>query len=143
MSIEANKALVRRYRELHNTNQLDKLGEVLAANFTPHSMLPQLPPNLEGAKLNHQGTLAVFPDLHVETNDLIAEGDRVVERWTQTMTHTGAPFFIGNLPASGKRITTTGISIYRIADGKIVEHWANMDFFGVLQQVGAFPAPEA
>lgn len=97
---------------------------------------------LSSPRRRQRSTLAVFPDLHVEANDLIAEGDRVVERWTQTMTHTGAPFFIGNLPASGRRITTTGISIYRIADGKIVEHWANMDFFGVLQQVGAFPTPE-
>jgi len=141
MSAEQNKAIVRRYREMHNTNRLDQLGEVLADDFVAHNMLPHLPAGLEGARLNHQGTLAVFPDLHATTDDLIAEGDRVVERWTQTSTHTGAPFAFGNLPASGKRIKTTGISIYRIANGKIVEHWAEMDFFGVLQQIGAIPAP--
>lgn len=141
MSTEANKAVVRRYRELHNTNQLDRLGEVLADDFVPHTLMPGVPATLEGAKMVHQSTLAIFPDNRVTTEDLIAEGDKVVERWTQTMTHTGAPFFVGNIPASGKAIKTTGISIYRIKDGKIVEHWAEMDFLGVLQQVGAVPAP--
>ena len=90
----------------------------------------------------HQGNLAVFPDAYTRTDDLIAEGDLVVERWTMTMHHTGAPFFIGNLPASGKKIEVSGINTYRIAGGKIVETWANMDFMGVLQQIGLVP-PQA
>lgn len=142
MSTEANRALVRRYREIYNTNQLDRLEEVLLPDFTPHATMPGMPWNgLESARQIHLMTKAIFPDLHVETNDLIAESDKVVERWTQTCTHAGAPFFVGNIPASGKRVTITGISIYRIKDGKIVEHWADMDFLGVLQQVGAVPAP--
>ena len=136
---EANKAIVRRYREIYNANQLDKLGEVLAADFAPHNLLPGLPPGLDGIKMVHQGTLAAFPDLRVTTEDLIAEGDRVVERWSQTQTHSGAPFM--NIPPSGKKVRITGISIYRIKDGKIAEHWAEMDFMGVLQQLGAMPAP--
>jgi predicted ester cyclase len=141
MTTEENKAIVRRYREIHNTNNLDALGEVLAPTFTAHDMLPHLPQTLEGAKMNHQGTLAIFPDLRIRTDDLFAEGDMVVERWTQTCHHTGGPFFIGNLPASGKKVEITGINAYRIANGKIVETWANMDFLGVLQQLGLAPAP--
>ncbi|MBI3241904.1 MAG: ester cyclase [Chloroflexi bacterium] len=139
---EANKAIVRRYREIYNTSQLDRLEEVLTADFTPHATFPGMPWNgLESARQVHMMTKAIFPDLHTATEDLIAEGDLVVERWTQTQTHSGGPFFIGNIPPSGKRITTTGISIYRIKGGKIVEHWADMDFLGVLQQVGAVPMP--
>jgi predicted ester cyclase len=143
MSIEANKALVRRYREIYRTNQLDKLEEVLAPDFKPHAVLPGLPPDmppLEIARQVHQMTLAAFPDLRTTTEDLIAEGDKVVERWSQTQTHTGVSIF--GVPAgSGKKIRTSGISIYRIANGKIVEHWGEMDLVGVLQQMGAMPAP--
>jgi predicted ester cyclase len=140
VSLEENKAIVRRYREIYNTNQLDQLGEVLAADFTPHTLLPDVPRTLAGIKMVHQGTLAAFPDLRTTTEDLIAEGDKVAERWTQNMTHTGIAMF-GAPAGSGKKIKTTGISIYRIANGKIVEHWANMDFVGVLQQIGAMPSP--
>ncbi len=141
MSTEANKAIVRRYREIYNSTNLGTLEEVLAADFTPHNMMPGLPPNIEGAKMLQQGTMATFPDLHVTTDDLIAEGDKVVERWTQTQTHTGAPVF-GAPANSGKKVRVTGVSIYRIANGKIVEHWAEMDFHTVLVQLGVIPAPD-
>jgi predicted ester cyclase len=140
MSTEANKAIVRRYREIYNANNLDALSDVLAANFLPHNLMPGLPPGLEGIKMVHQGTLAAFPDLHVTTEELLAEGDKVVERWTQTVTHTGVSIF-GAPANSGKKVRTTGISLYRIADGKIAEHWAEMDFFGVMVQLGIIPAP--
>ena len=137
---EANKAIVRLYREIHNTNQLERLSEVLSQDFIPHTFMPGLPWNgLESAKLVHSLGVASFPDMKVTTEDLIAEGDRVVERWTQTQTHTGEPFM--GIPASNKPIVMTGMSIYRIANGKIVEHWGNMDFFGMMAQMGAIPMP--
>jgi len=140
MSIEDNKKIIRKYREAHNTNNMDLLGEALAASFVAHNMLPNVPQTLEGAKMLHQGNLAVFPDLQTRTDDLFAEGDMVVERWTMTGHHTGAPFFVGNLPASGKKIEVGGINSYRIANGQIVETWGDMDFAGVLQQLGLMPA---
>jgi steroid delta-isomerase-like uncharacterized protein len=135
--LEQNKDIVRRYRDAHNTNQLNLLDDIVAGDLISHNLLPGVPKGLEGGKMVHMGTLAAFPDNHVVTEDLFGEGDRVVERWTMTMTHTGAPFL--EIPASGKRVSVTGISIYRIANGKIVEHWANMDFLGVLQQLGVVP----
>ena len=84
------------------------------------------------------GVIASCPDLQTTTEDLFAEGDKVVERWSMSTTHTGEPFL--GAPASGRRAQVTGIRIYRIADGKIVEHWANMDFLDVLQQFGLAPA---
>lgn len=137
---ENNKAIVRRYREIHNNNEMDKLNEVLSSDFEPHTFMPGMPWNgVESARQVHLLGKASFPDMKVTTEDLIAEGDKVVERWTQTQTHTGESFM--NIPASGKPISFTGISIYRIADGKIVEHWANMDMFGMMAQLGAIPVP--
>ena len=68
------KAIVRRYRDIYNSGNLDALGEVLAADFVGHNMLPGLPPGLEGARALQQGMLATWPDLHVTTDDLIARG---------------------------------------------------------------------
>ena len=141
MSTEENKAIVRRYREAHNTNNLSLIDDVLAPTFVAHEMLPNVPQTIEGAKMVHQSSAAVFPDVQLRTDALIAEGDKVVEQWTMIAHHTGAPFFIGNVPPSGNKVEVTGITTYRIADGKIVETWSNMDFVGVLQQVGVIPPP--
>lgn len=136
--LETNKDIVRRYRDAHNINQLDLLDDIVAADLIAHAQVPNVPPGLEGGKMVHMGVIASCPDLQTRTEDLFAEGDKVVERWSMSMTHTGAPLF--GAPATGRRVQVTGTSIYRIADGKIVEHWANMDFIGVLQQLGLAPA---
>ncbi len=138
MSTEHNKELVRRYRQAHNRNQLDQLDDIVAADLISHNLLPGFVPGLESGKVAHRRALAACPDYHVETVDLIAEEDKVVERWKASGTHTGTAFF--GVPASGKHFSGTGISIYRIASGKIVEHWAEADFLGLLQQLGALPS---
>lgn len=139
MSIQTNKDVVRRYRELYNADHLEDLAEVLAEDFTPHNRLEMpgldLPAGLEGLRQIHHMTLAAFPDLHITTDQLIAEGDFVVELWTQTQTHTGVAVF-GAPAHSGRSVMTSGASIYRLAGGKIVEHWAEMNFVAVLQQLG-------
>ena len=139
MSTEQNKAIVRLYQEAYNTNNLDALLEVVAPDFVSHSLAPGLPPGLQGGNLMHQMTVAAMPDYQVTIEDLIAEGDKVVARFTMTGTHTGAEFL--GLPPSGRKINVTGISIFRVADGKIVEHLANEDALGLLQQLGAMPTP--
>ena len=139
MSTEQNKTLVRRYRELHNTNQLDQLNEIVATDLITHNLMPGLPPGLEGGKMAHMGGMASFPDMHVKTEDMIAEGDKVVERWTNSGSYTGAPFF--GAPPNGKKFSVGGISVYRIENGRIVEHWGEMDFLGLLQQLGMISAP--
>lgn len=139
MSTEANKQIVRRYQEAHNTNNLDRLDEMVAADIISHKTLPGLPPGLEGGKLAHRGTVAAFPDLRHEIEDLFAEGDKVVMRWTMIGTHSGAPF-IGQ-PATGRQMRVSGISIFRLAEGIIVEHWAEPDSLGFMQQLGVIPMP--
>jgi predicted ester cyclase len=135
---EANKAIIRRYREAHNTNNLGALDAIVATDLIAHNMLPGLPPGLAGGKMAHQGFVAAFPDGQTRTEDVIAEGDKVVERYSFRGTNTGS--FLG-APPTGRRVESSSISIYRIANGKIVEHWGENDVIGVMVQLGLMPAP--
>jgi predicted ester cyclase len=84
-----NKALVRRYREAHNRNNLTLLDEIVATDIQSHDGTPGFPPGLEGGKQVHQMFLAAFPDGRVTTEDVISEGDKVVERFSFKGTNTG------------------------------------------------------
>jgi steroid delta-isomerase-like uncharacterized protein len=139
MSTDANKDLVRRYQEAHNTNDLDALNEIVAADLIAHSLMPGVPPGLEGGKLVHGVAVTAFPDFRADIEDLIAEGDKVVARMTFRGTHTGGEFM--GIPPSGRSFTFSATAIFRIAGGKIVEHWGEEDAVGWLQQLGAIPAP--
>jgi hypothetical protein len=133
MSLAENKQIVRRYQEAYNTNQLDALSEIVAADVLTPNIIAGMPPGLEGAKVVHQTTLLGMPDYHTAIEDLIAEGDKVVARVRITGTHTGN--FWG-LPPTGNRINLTGIYVVRIADGQIVEHWGEENGMTVLRQLG-------
>jgi steroid delta-isomerase-like uncharacterized protein len=133
MSIEENKTIVHRYQEIYNSNDLDRLTEVVSEDLlTPHIM-PGIPHGLEGAKVAHRLMLAGFPDYETVIEDMIAEGDKVAARIKMIGTHTGE--FMG-IPATEKRVEFTGIYIARIANGKIVEHWGEEDGVSLLQQLG-------
>lgn len=82
--------------------------------------------------------LAAFPDLAVTVDDVIARADKVVTRLTVRGTHSGE---LMGIPASGTEATWTDVNIYRVADGKIVEEWFSGDYLGMMQQIGAIPAP--
>jgi len=81
------------------------------------------------------GMLAAFPDYQVTIEDLVGEGDKVVARITMSGAHTGTEFL--SLPARGKQFKISGISIFRMASGKIVEHWAVGDTMSLMQQLQA------
>jgi steroid delta-isomerase-like uncharacterized protein len=98
--------------------------------------MPGVPASIDGYKMIQAGTLAGFPDFHVAIEDLLADGDKVVMRFLITGTHQG-PFM--GVPASGVKVHVTGISIFRLANGKIVEHWGEEDALGWLQQIGGLP----
>jgi steroid delta-isomerase-like uncharacterized protein len=136
MSIEENKDIVRRYQEAYNSNNLEALSDVVAADVLTPKIMPGLSSGLEGAKMVHQTTLRGMPDFHTRIDDLIAEGNKVVARVTMTGTHTGD--FWG-MPATGRRVEFTGVYVVRIAEGKIVEHWGEEDGIGLLQQLGFMP----
>jgi steroid delta-isomerase-like uncharacterized protein len=137
---EENKAIARRFFECVNDRNLDGLAEIIGPDAVDHD--PQNPVQGSGpdvARQAMQGYVDAFPDLRIEVDDQIAEGDRVTTRWTATGTHQGD---LMGIPGSGKQSTVTGISIDRIENGKVVESWSNWDTLGMLQQIGAIPAAQ-
>ena len=131
---EQNKALVRRLYEDHWTKKNEALvGEVFASNVslnTPDGVVRGLNEALSFLR----GYASSFPDFVSTIEDLVAEGDKVVARWTFTGTHTGA---MGDIPASGKRVKETGIGIYRVVAGKIAEGNLTWNKHSLLKQIGA------
>jgi steroid delta-isomerase-like uncharacterized protein len=132
------KAVARQVIEIFNTGNLDLADDVIADDYVGHD--PTSPEPLQGRDaFKAQVALyrGAFSDLELTIDDELAEGDRVVTRWTGRGTHDGELFGIS---ATGNTTTVTGISISRIADGKIVEDWSNWDALGLMQQLGAVPA---
>ncbi len=136
---EQNKAIVRRLvEEAMNRRNYAVADELLANDFGGHTQ-PQDINGPEGFKQFWAAVHEAFPDFHCTIEEQIAEGDRVVTRWTARGTHRAE--FMG-VPATGKPGEVTGIFIDRIVNGKIVEGWTNWDALGLLVQLGAVPAPQ-
>jgi steroid delta-isomerase-like uncharacterized protein len=140
MSAEDNKALVRRfYEDAWNKHNSTLVDEIYAADFVDRSPdIPGIPHTREGVKQFMGTYLHAYPDANITVEDQLAEGDRVVTRWTGQGTQTGE--FMG-MPPSGKRVSVPGVQIDRFSGGKIVESWTLFDQLGMLQQLGAVPAP--
>lgn len=136
---DQERALVRRYvEEVWNAGKLDAIDELLTADYVNHDpMNPEVPPGAVGAKKLATLYREAFPDINLRLEDVICEGDFVVDRWTATGTHKGSLFGVA---PTGKRVTVTGITINRIANGRIAESWINWDNLGLMQQLGAVPA---
>jgi steroid delta-isomerase-like uncharacterized protein len=141
MSIQENKAVVQRWvEEVLNTRDVSEQSpayQLVAADFVGH--FPGQPP-IEGLEAYRQfGSLyfSAFPDLQITPEDLIAEGDKVTMRYGWRGTHKGE---LMGIPPTGKQVSTSGISILRVANGKIAEQWDNFDNLGMLQQLGVIPA---
>jgi non-heme chloroperoxidase len=137
MSVERNKATFRRYiEEVWKDEQLDIADEVFADKYLSHqsdgTALERGPEDVKKFVMEYR---SAFSDIEDIVEDMIGEGDRVVTRWTLRVTHTGE--FRG-IPATGKRITITGIGIFRFSEeGKVVESWDSLDQLGMLRQLGA------
>ena len=139
MSTEANKAAIRHfYDEVFNKKNRAAIDEFIDPNQVDHAAPPGTPGGLAGAKQTIGMYLTAFPDLHFTVEDMIAEGDKLVARLTVRGTQQGA--FMG-IPPTGKHVTATAIDISRMAGGKSVEHWIEMDTLGMMQQLGVIPAP--
>ena len=143
MSTEENKATVRRaIEEGWNQGHAAVFDELNAPTFVNHD--PGAPGVHTNADYKRWATerLSAFPNLHITIEDLVAEGDQVAMRWTFRGTHTGDLVAPMTLPATGKQVTVTGITIVRLAGGRAVEVWSQGDTLGFLQQLGVIPAPE-
>jgi steroid delta-isomerase-like uncharacterized protein len=141
MSPEENKALTRRVlEEIFTEGNLDLADDLIAPDFVDHdSAMPEEVHGIEGFKEFVGMYRSAFPDLHVEVEDQVAEGDKVATRWRASGTHDGE---IAGVPATGNWVEITGMEISRISGGKIAEIWDNYDVMGMMQQIGAIPSPE-
>ena len=138
MSTEQNRQLGARWAELWNADKsLDVVDEIVDENFVSHSTPPGLPPGREGVRIWSTIFRNAFPDMRATADDVIVEDDKVVERFTASGTFKGE--FMG-IPPTGKSGSTTGINIFRVANGKIVEHWGNSDDLGMMQRLGVIPS---
>jgi steroid delta-isomerase-like uncharacterized protein len=140
MSVEQNKVLVRRFvEEIFNQGNVSVVDQLFAPDFVEHEELPAGIPNDRDGVIQLTTMLrSAFPDFNATIDDILAEGDKVIIRMTWRGTQEGE--FMG-LPPSGKSISVGVIDIIRIVDGKVVEHWGQMDSMGMMQQLGAIPAP--
>ncbi|MFB0534286.1 MAG: ester cyclase [Anaerolineae bacterium] len=136
MSVEEDKAIFRRIvEEGFNKGNLAIVDELVATNHVNHT------DNVHGPEEYKQFITmyrTAFPDLHMTIEDQIAEGDKVVNRWTSRGTHKGD---LMGIPPTGKQTTVTGMYVARIIGGKIVEEWGNFDALGMMQQIGVVPPP--
>ena len=136
----SNDAVVRRvFDEAWNQKKINIIDETHASGYAFHD--PASPgidsPEAYKGFLNtyHNG----FPDTHFTVEEVICSGENVVVRFSITSTHTGE---LRGIPPSNKKIAITGISVFRMANGKIAEEWCNWDTLGMLQQIGVIPPME-
>jgi len=138
MSPEENKAVLRQWVDTFHERNMEAFYTV----FAPTCVFPTLiqyglPPTLEGYRQILASYMGGFPDAHVTVEEQIAEGDVVMNRNTETGTHTGT---WRGIPATNKPVAFNSIVIFRLQDGKIVEWRYYPDLLSLLQQVGALPS---
>jgi steroid delta-isomerase-like uncharacterized protein len=132
---EQNEAIVRRfYEEVMSQGKVDLLDEIMAENFTDNG--ETLFGSPRGRDTLKQGIVAsrrILADLTVQLHDMIAQGEMVGVRGTMRCRHQGE--FLG-VPGTGNELSWSGLAMFRVVDGKIVERWFNSDSLSVVQQLG-------
>ncbi|MGH3090131.1 MAG: ester cyclase [Rubrobacteraceae bacterium] len=138
---EANKALVRReVEEVFSKGNLDAAEEIYAPGYVGHEPTsPEDTRGVEGARRFVAIYREAFPDFEVTVEDQFADGDRVATRFTARGTHDGE---LEGVAPTGNRVEIAGLAISRVEGGKIAEDWTVFDALGLMQQIGAIPAPE-
>jgi steroid delta-isomerase-like uncharacterized protein len=133
MTIEANKALVRRFiDEIFVGMSAEAVDELVTDDFTPHTGATA-GPGKEPLRQAIERVSAGLADVSMSIEDIVAEGDRVAVRLISRATQVG-PFM--GLPPSGKAYSIEELHLFRIRDGKIAEHWHQADFLGLLAHLG-------
>ena len=130
-----NKEFIRAYTEdFWNTQNIAAFEKYYAAGFIEHAANGDK--DFGQTKGGCQAYFTAFPDLHITTDMLVAEGDKVTKVWTANCTHKGE---LMGIKATGKKVVVKGIEVFRLADGKIAEIWSIMDNLGMMQQLGVIP----
>jgi steroid delta-isomerase-like uncharacterized protein len=140
-SPQDNKQVVRRLiEEGWNQGKVNVVSELLANNCRFHDeVFPHLTSGADNFRRHIESCRTGFPDLKFTIDDTIAERDEVVVHWTARGTHKGP--FLG-MPATNKKASVSGTSIYRLEGSKIVEEWANWNLMSMMQQLGISQAPQ-
>jgi steroid delta-isomerase-like uncharacterized protein len=137
MGVEDNKALVRRcIEEPFNQRRTETIDELVSSDYVSHDPAN---PGIRGPQGFRQLVnmyLTAFPDSHFTIEDQVAEGDKVVTRWTARGTHRGT---LQGIAPTNKTVNVTGITFSRVANGKLAEDYANWDTIGLFQQLGVVP----
>jgi hypothetical protein len=136
MSAEENKDVVRGWFEGLNRHDVVAMADLVADDFVNHSSTNQ---GRAGAIAEIEYWISAFPDVAATIEDLIAEGDRVVARFTTTGSHLGD--FMGT-PPSGRAVSFQEIDVFKLENGMITELWAAPDVYGMLTQLGMLPDDE-
>jgi predicted ester cyclase len=136
MSAEENKAIALRASEIVNQKNPDLIEECYPPDFVWHGPDQDIR-GYEQAKQLSYTFLAAFPDAQITDEDVIAEGEKVVRRYTTHATHQGETEMFG--PPTGRQIELKGITIHRIEGGKIVEEWESYDNLSMMKQLGFAP----
>ncbi len=133
MSEIENAATIRRFfQEIWNQHNVDAADAMIAPDAVGHN--PEFGTSLEAFKAQWLVIHKAFPDIQIDLDDVVAQGDRVATRWTLTGTHKGE---YKGLAPTGKRVSVTGMSFDRIVDGQVMEGWDAWDGLGLLEQLGA------
>ena len=139
MSAENNKEVIRRLiKDVYNDNYLDVVDELIAPDIFDHAAVPEYRHGISGFKHVMEWVRTFSSDVHYDIEDIIAEGEKVAVRMTQSGTHTGS---VRGNPATGKRFSVDYVHWFRLADGKVAEMWAVRDDLSRLQQLGLIPGP--
>ena len=133
MSAEENKALVRRFLDEQARGNLGVIDELLSPDFVDRGLLPGQGPTREDFKRTMTEILEAFSILSFTIEDQIAEGDRVVTRWTARASHLGE---LNGIPPTGKQVSISGIDVDRFENGRVVECWTLQDDLGMMRQLG-------
>ncbi len=135
---ENNKAVIRKFlEEVINQNRMDRATDLVAEDFVELDPLPGQRQGREGLKEVLGMMRAAFPDIHWAVEEMVAEGDKVVTRFSWTGTHRGS--FMG-IPATGKSVVVKGVVIDQLAGGKMSASQMLMDSLGMMQQLGVIPS---
>ena len=139
MSAEENKAFIQHLiDEVYNQGNLDVVDELVAPEVYNHPAVPEHQHGTAGFKHVMEWVREFSSDVHYDIDDIIAEGDKVAVRMTQSGTHTGT---VRDIPPTGKSFSVDYVHWFRLADGKVAEMWAVRDDLTRLQQLGLMPAP--
>ena len=132
------KTISRRFfEEILSRGDFELVDELFTADYNAHTPIGVFE-GLEGAKQFVTGLREAFPNLDVEIEEQVTEGDKVATLWRARGTHQGN---FGGIPATGKSMEINGITMFRVADGKVLESWGFADMMSMMKQLGAVPTP--